>query len=48
MAHKGGNIAKQARDNLEKEIGESVITKDNKLNYEYMNEKRIEIKEVIR
>ena len=43
VAHKGGNIAKQARDNLEKELGESVVTKDNKLNYEYMNEKRIEI-----
>ena len=42
VAHKGGNIAKQARDNLEKELGESVITKDNKLNYEYMNEKEIE------
>ncbi len=48
VAHKGGNIAKQTRDNLEKELGESVITKDNKLNYEYMNDKRIEIKEVIR
>ena len=29
VAHKGGNIAKIARDELEKEIGESVITKNN-------------------
>ena len=43
VAHKGGNIAKQTRDNLEKELGESVVTKDNKLNYKYMNEKEIKI-----
>ena len=39
MAHKGGNIAKQARDNLENELGESVITPTNKLNYEYIDKK---------
>ncbi len=44
VAHKGGNIAKQARDNLEKELGEPVITKSNKLNYEYKEEKKIEMK----
>lgn len=43
VAHKGGNIAKQARDNLEKEIGELVITRNNKLNYKYVNDKKIEI-----
>ena len=42
VAHKGGNIAKQARDNLEKEIGELVITRNNKLNYKYVNDKKIE------
>lgn len=26
VAHKDGNIAKQARDNLEKELGEQVVT----------------------
>ena len=41
VAHKGGSIAKQARDNLEKELGEMVVTKDNKLNYEYKKEKQI-------
>ena len=44
VAHKGGNIAKQARDTLEKELDESVITKNNKINYEYTNKKEIEIK----
>lgn len=44
VAHKGGNIAKQARDNLEKELGEQVVTKNNKLNYEYKDEKEIEMK----
>ena len=42
VAHKGGNIAKIARDELEKEIGESVITKNNKLNYEYAEENLLE------
>lgn len=37
-AKRGGGIAKQARDNLEKELGESVVTKNNKLNYEYVKE----------
>ena len=44
VAHKGENIAKQARNNLEKELGEPVITKNNKLNYEYKEEKKIEMK----
>lgn len=35
MAHKGGKIAKVARDEIEREIGESVVTKNNKLDYEY-------------
>ena len=38
VAKRGGGIAKQARDNLEKELGESVLTKNNKLNYEYVKE----------
>ena len=44
VAHKGGNIAKQARDNLENELGESVITPTNKLNYEYIDKKKLEMK----
>ena len=42
VAKKGGNIAKVARDNLEEQLGELIITKDNKLNYEYLEEKQLE------
>ena len=45
MAKRGGKIAKNTRDNLEKELGKSVISKDNALNYSYIdNEKLIEDK----
>ena len=45
MAKRGGKIAKNTRDNLEKELGKSVISKDNSLNYSYIdNEKLIEDK----
>lgn len=44
VANKGGNIAKQARDNLENELGESVVTPTNKLNYEYIDKKKLEMK----
>ena len=37
VARKGGNIAKIAREALEKEIGKSTLTPDNKLNYEYID-----------
>lgn len=38
IAKTGGNVAKAAKDNLEKELGKSVITSNNKLDYKYMNE----------
>ncbi len=44
IAHKGGNIAKMTRNELEKELKESIVTKDNKLNYEYIDEKLLESK----
>lgn len=44
VARMGGHAAKVARDDIEKNLGESVVTKDNRLNYEYMNEKQIETK----
>ena len=41
----GGSAAKAARDNLEKNLGESVVTKDNALSYKYLdNDKQIEHK----
>lgn len=44
VARRGGRIAGNARKNLEDEIGNSVITSDNLLNYEYSDEKEIEMK----
>ena len=44
IARKGGNVSKVARNQLESELNESVISKDNYLNYEYKNMKEIENK----
>ena len=47
IAKRGGNIAKNTRDNLEKELGRSVITSENNLNIRYIDEtqkKKIEPK----
>lgn len=41
VAHKGGNVAKIARDSLESELGESVVTNNNSLNYKYTDEKKL-------
>lgn len=38
IARRGGNIAKNTRDDLEKELGESVITNKNALNYKYIDD----------
>lgn len=43
MAKRVGNIAKITRDNLEKELGRTVVTKENTLNYQYIdNVKQLE------
>jgi len=39
VAKLGGHAAKVAREDIEKNLGESVVTKDNKLNYKYIDEK---------
>lgn len=44
IARRGGNIAKITRDNLEKELGRTVISNKNSLNYEYLDEKLLEDK----
>lgn len=41
IARRGGNIAKITRDNLEKELGRTVISNKNALNYEYIDEKLV-------
>ncbi len=38
IARLGGSAAKAARDNIEKNLGKQVVTKDNKLNYEYLSD----------
>lgn len=47
IARRGGNIAKITRDNLEKELGRTVISNENTLNYEYIDEKLIEDKKEV-
>lgn len=39
IAQMGGSAAKAARDNIEKNLGKSVISRDNVLNYKYINDK---------
>ena len=44
IAKQGGSVANNARNDLESKIGESVITKNNVLNYEYKEESLLENK----
>lgn len=41
VAKMGGHAAKVAREDIEKNLGESVVAKTNKLNYEYIEDKRV-------
>lgn len=38
IAKMGGHTARVARDDLEKNLGKTVITSQNNLNYQYINE----------
>lgn len=44
IARMGGHAAKVAREDIERNLGESVVTKQNRLNYEYKDEIKIEMK----
>lgn len=44
VAQRGGSIAGNTRRDLENEIGESIVTNNNSLDYKYDNEKEIELK----
>ena len=44
VARMGGHAAKVAREDIERNLGESVVTKQNRLSYEYNSEKEIEMK----
>ena len=41
VAKVGGNVAKVARNELESNLGESIITSSNRLDYEYDNKEMI-------
>lgn len=41
IAKAGGKVAKTARDDLEQKLGESVISNNNRLNYQYLNENKM-------
>ena len=43
VARMGGHAAKVAREDIERNLGESVVTKQNRINYEYKEEKQLEI-----
>ena len=40
IAKAGGEVAKTARDNLEQKLGESIISKKNSLNYQYLEDNK--------
>lgn len=42
IARMGGHAAKVAREDIEKNLGESVVTKQNRLNYEYKETNKLE------
>ena len=42
IAKLGGHAAKVARNDIEKNLGESIVTNKNRLNYEYIEEKKLE------
>lgn len=40
IEHKGGTIAKNTKEDIEKALGESIITKENNLTYRYLENKK--------
>ena len=40
IAKAGGEVAKTARDDLEQKLGETIISKENRLNYKYLEENK--------
>ena len=40
VAHMGGHAAKVARDDIEKNLGETVVTRKNDLNYKYLDDNK--------
>ena len=44
----GGNVAKVARDDLEKKLGKTVISSKNTLSYKYLNSKNIDKNKILK
>ena len=44
IARQGGQVAHNTRKDIESKLGEKIVTKDNRLNYQYIDEKQIENK----
>ena len=44
VAKAGGEVAKTARDDLEKKLGKTIISKNNSMNYTYIDQKVLEEK----
>ena len=42
IARMGGHAAKVAREDIERNLGETIVTKQNRLNYEYKEEKQLD------
>ena len=38
----GGNVAKVVKDDIEEKLGESIISKNNNLSYQYLEDNLIE------
>ena len=45
IAKAGGEVAKTARDDLEEKLGESIISKENNMNYKYLDDNKLLEKE---
>ena len=41
VAKAGGNVAKVAKDNLEEKLGKSIVSKQNKLGYKYVDDSKL-------
>ena len=47
VAKMGGNVAKVARDDLERKLGKTVISKSNALNYKYLDSNKLDKDELL-
>ena len=46
IAKKGGHVAKVAREDMEKELGQSVVSKENALSYQYLDDNKLDKKKL--